>query len=94
MIMLPETAVTDFYSHSETDEDVMRESWNTMRPVGAFFGFFFFKENIQEVLKAKNLTKNYANMTPADGKLLCIHLLCSSLKAFEQGRQNPKVDGI
>lgn len=36
MIILPEMAVTDFYGHSETDEDVMRESWNTMRPVGAF----------------------------------------------------------
>lgn len=58
-------AVTDFYSHSETDGDVMRESWTTTRPVGAFC---FKKESIHEVLKAKNSTKNYANMTPTDGK--------------------------
>lgn len=67
MIILPEMAVTDFYSHSETDEDVMRESWNTTRPVG---GFSSKKENLQEVLKAKNLTKNYANMTPRNIKVI------------------------
>lgn len=34
MMILSKMAMTDLYSHRETNEDVMRESKNTVSPVG------------------------------------------------------------
>lgn len=41
MIILSKMAVTDLYSHHETNEDVMRESRNTISTVGIVLHWAF-----------------------------------------------------
>lgn len=56
MMIVSKMAVTDSYSHHETNEDVMRKSRNTIGPFGIWFAGKLGRQKLQDylVVQCKN----------------------------------------